>query len=139
MANDEFSRLFTVSEANALIPRLELIVRELQKQAQVVRVHVAQLMEGQSEPPDLEALSRRDPAVGTAIRAIAENAQAIEEMGCFLKDIDLGLVDFPAEIAGEVVFLCWQYGEPQLLAWHALDAGFATRQPLAGSRKPMLN
>lgn len=139
MANDEFSRLFTVAEANALIPRLELIVRELQAQAQVVRVRVAQLMDEQTEPPDLEALSRSDPAVGTAIRAIAENAQAIEEMGCFLKDIDLGLVDFPAEIGGKAVFLCWQYGEPQLVAWHALDSGFANRQPLAGSKKPMLN
>ena len=63
----------------------------------------------------------------------------IEDLGCFLKDIDLGLIDFPYEMGDEVVFLCWQYGEAQVLAWHAIDSGFAQRQTLPDASKPYLN
>jgi len=139
LASEQFTKLFTVAEANQLIPRLELIVRSLQEQAQLVRARIAQLAENTDAPPDIEQLSRTDPQVGDAIREISENAQLIEEMGCFLKDIDLGLVDFPTELGDEVVFLCWQYGEPQLVAWHPIGQGFASRQPLAGTRKIVLN
>lgn len=139
MAAEEFSKLFTVEEANRLIPRLELIVRTLQEQAQVVRVRVGELAETTDTSPDIEQLSRTDPMVGNAIREISDHAQMIEEMGCFLKDIDLGLVDFPTEIGGEIVYLCWQYGEPQLVAWHPVGEGFSSRQPLAGTRKIFLN
>ena len=72
-------------------------------------------------------------------------ASEIQEMGCFLKDIDQGLVDFPFLIEAEgddedeVVFLCWQYGEQQIVAWHSIEGGFGQRQPLPGASKPLLN
>ena len=75
-----------------------------------------------------------------------EIASEIEEMGCFLKDVDQGLIDFPflidaseADEEEQVVFLCWQYGEPQVVAWHAIDSGFSDRHPLPGASKPLLN
>ena len=68
---------------------------------------------------------------------MAEIASEIEAMGCFLKDVDQGLVDFPFLLSGEeedqVVFLCWQFGEPRIFAWHAIDAGFGERRPLPGA------
>jgi len=70
---------------------------------------------------------------------MAEIATEIEEMGCFLKDIDLGLVDFPSEMEGDVVFLCWQYGEAQVIAWHSIESGFGQRRPLPDAAKPYLN
>jgi hypothetical protein len=60
----------------------------------------------------------------------------IEESGVHLKDVQLGLVDFPAERDGERIYLCWQFGEPEVAFWHTLDAGFAGRQPLPGSTPP---
>jgi hypothetical protein len=51
-------------------------------------------------------------------------------MGVVVKDLETGLLDFPTERDGEVVFLCWRYGEPSVAHWHSLDAGFAGRQPL---------
>jgi hypothetical protein len=51
-------------------------------------------------------------------------------MGCILKDINTGLVDFPTVRKGREVFLCWQHGEPEIAFWHDVDAGFAGRQPL---------
>ena len=66
-------------------------------------------------------------------------AGQVEGLGCFLKDIDQGLVDFPYEIEDDVVFLCWQSGERQIIAWHSIDSGFSDRRPLPGVNKPYLN
>ena len=64
---------------------------------------------------------------------MSEIASEIQEMGCFLKDIDQGLVDFPFLIEAErptrrddVVFLCWQYGEQRVVAWHSVESGFGS-------------
>ena len=50
--------------------------------------------------------------------------------------MQLGLVDFPAERDGELVYLCWQFGEPEVAFWHGIDDGFAGRQPLPGTARP---
>jgi hypothetical protein len=80
-------------------------------------------------------LLRRRPAA----RALAEELDAvvreIEASGAHLKDIRLGLVDFPAERDGEVVYLCWQFGEPEVAFWHRLEEGFGGRRPLPGSTR----
>jgi len=54
----------------------------------------------------------------------------IQDAGAILKDLNLGLVDFPAWREGHEVYLCWQYGETDLAFWHEIDAGFAGRQPI---------
>ena len=53
-------------------------------------------------------------------------------MGCLVKDLEAGLVDFYAVQDDEPVFLCWQFGEPSVAHWHALDEGFAGRKPIDG-------
>ena len=57
-------------------------------------------------------------------------AQDIEKAGCLLKDLDVGLVDFPCEVEGRVVYLCWQLNEPSIGFWHNTDEGFAGRKPI---------
>jgi hypothetical protein len=54
----------------------------------------------------------------------------IEELGGVFKDLELGLVDFPTQIGGECVYLCWQYGEKAIGYWHGMDDGFTGRRPL---------
>jgi hypothetical protein len=54
----------------------------------------------------------------------------IESFGCIVKDIDLGLVDFPSTRQGEPMFLCWKAGEPRVSHWHGGDEGFTERRPL---------
>jgi hypothetical protein len=126
-------QLFTVDEANALIPRLELIMERMQRRGIELRqaieamaregdtpmlnVEVGQLLECR---PELRAL------VDDLERCIAE----IEELGAQFKGLELGLVDFPSEIDGQIGLLCWQYGEKEISHWHALDGGFEGRQPL---------
>jgi hypothetical protein len=55
----------------------------------------------------------------------------ILDTGAILKDLNRGLLDFPAWREEHEVYLCWQYGEPDLLYWHEVEAGFAGRQPIA--------
>ena len=66
------------------------------------------------------------------VEQITAAVERINEMGCLVKDLDVGLVDFYALRDDEPVFLCWQFGEPAVTHWHPLDEGFAARQPLDG-------
>jgi hypothetical protein len=54
----------------------------------------------------------------------------IQDLGVLIKDINLGLLDFPALKDGRGVYLCWRYGEGEIAYWHEIEAGFAGRQPI---------
>ena len=137
-----FDKLFTPGEANELIPRLTVLMGELQVSAATLRRGVADLMERDPQVQELalaDIIQRWPELRGPATR-MAEIAQSIESHGCFLKDIDQGLIDFPWEKDEDhVVFLCWQVGEPVVLAWHPLEGGIAQRKPLRSAPKPYLH
>ncbi|HUO06625.1 MAG TPA: DUF2203 domain-containing protein [Candidatus Binataceae bacterium] len=142
LSKDQFEKLFSADEANALIPRLEVLMRKLQMQAVSMRACLEELSEQDPEIVQLpfKDAARRHPQLRSFAAAMAEAAEEIESLGCFLKDLEQGLVDFPADDgSGGVVFLCWQFGEPQIVAWHSIDSGFASRQPLPGAPKLYLN
>ena len=147
MGKHRFDKLFSAEEANELIPRLEVLIRDLQVQAGVVRNKIADLarFDDKVTQLDLPAIIARYPELRPIASRMTEIASEIQELGCFLKDIDQGLVDFPFLIESEgddeeeVVFLCWQYGEPRIVAWHSVESGFGQRQPLPGASKPLLN
>ena len=142
MPSFNFDKLFDVSEANELIPRLEALIRQLQARVTELRSQIAQILEvdPEAEALQLPEVMERHPQLRAPSASLAEAAHAIESLGCFLKDIDLGLVDFPYQNeSGEVVFLCWQFGEPGVLAWHPIEGGFDQRRPLPGSTKPLPN
>jgi hypothetical protein len=65
--------------------------------------------------------------------AIVRLIQRIESFGCIVKDIDLGLLDFPATRGGVQVYLCWKAGEDSVRFWHGAEEGFAARRPLDGA------
>jgi hypothetical protein len=141
LPDHQFQRLFTPQEANELIPRLEVLMRELQLEAQRLRSAVAEMARADRAlaGSDLGSLMDRNPKLRESANRMAEIAAQIESFGCVLKDIEQGLVDFPFESEGETAFLCWQYGEPHVLAWHSQESGFANRQPLRGASKTYLN
>jgi hypothetical protein len=141
LAKYRFDKLFTQQEANELVPRLEALIRELQLQAELLRRKVAELAQndGELEGMTLTDIVDRYPNLRPVTTRMAELAGQIESFGCFLKDIDQGLVDFPIELDNQVVLLGWQFGEPRVLAWHGLSDGFSGRQPLPGTPKLFLN
>jgi len=137
----EFDKLFSEEEANELIPRLEILMRQLQMQATSLRARIDEL--AAADPSILRCamgeMVGRYPELRSFASNMADAAAQIESLGCILKDIDLGLVDFPYDAGDEVVFLCWQFGEPRVVAWHSLDSGFSQRQPLPGAPNRWLN
>jgi hypothetical protein len=141
LSNVRFDKLFSEEEANELIPRLEILMRQLQMQATSLRARVEEL--SVTDPSILHAefseVVGQYPELRSFTSNMAEAASQIESFGCILKDIDQGLIDFPYDAGDEVVFLCWQFGEPRIIAWHSVDSGFAERQPLPGASKPWLN
>ena len=131
-------RLFTLSEANALIPKLELVMGKLQRQSAVLREQVNEVAGGLGENPErlsvpqiLELRPQLRPVIDEVEQLLAE----IAACGGQMKGLDLGLVDFPAEMNGDVVLLCWQYGEKEIGYYHSFEAGFTGRQPLEGSKR----
>ena len=142
MPKHQFEKVFTVEEANALIPRMEILVRGLQSEADVLRARIRDLARRSDSAiagMPLGDLVDRFPELKENATRMAEMAGDVESLGGFLKDTELGLVDLPYEIDGDVVFLCWQSGERQIVAWHTIDSGFAERRPLPGVHKPYLN
>jgi hypothetical protein len=130
-------KLFRVEEANAIVPRLQM--ERLQRGA--LRLHEEMSELARDLGVELAALApeellRHRPAARVLVEELDAIVYEIEESGVHLKDIQLGLVDFPAEREGEVVYLCWQFGEPEVAFWHGLEDGFAGRQPLPGSTRP---
>ena len=139
MAKHHFEKVFTVEEANDLIPRLEILIRGLQVEADDLRARIRELArrhDSSIAAMPLSDLIERYPNSENAAR-MAEIARQIEALGCFLKDIDQGLVDFPYEVEDDVVFLCWQSGERAVIAWHTIESRFrptASRCPASTSR-----
>ncbi|HVP68225.1 MAG TPA: DUF2203 domain-containing protein [Anaeromyxobacteraceae bacterium] len=136
-AHSDGPRLFTVEQANALVPTLQLEFGRLAH----LRGEVSAVVEALGGPDEAMAyLEERNPAkqgleakVEQFRRLVSEIngvVQRVNDLGCLVKDLEMGLVDFLSMRGEEAVFLCWQFGEPAVAHWHPVDEGFAGRQPL---------
>jgi hypothetical protein len=130
--------LFTLDEANALLPQVRERLRTIQERAELV-VELQERLESFREQKRRGAHAVEGEAhlvrkvLGEAERIGAELRAAVAALlalGCELKDVRTGLVDFPALREGRTVYLCWRLGEDEIRYWHELDAGFGGRQPL---------
>jgi len=135
-AEAEPQRLFTIEQANAMLPLVRAIVKDLVELARDVierRQRLANLThDGELEPGDpyhQESMQIEEELEKDRQR-LHEYIRELRQLGAEPKDGTLGLVDFPAIIDGRTVYLCWKLDEPEILFWHDLDAGFAGRQPL---------
>jgi hypothetical protein len=131
------TRRFTLAEANALIPRLEMLMERLQRTALAVRsaVHEAEAEPGVRTTVDV---LRVRPELAPYVAEMENTVAEIEQLGCQFKGIELGLVDFLGEVDGKPALLCWQYGEKSIGFWHAIDEGFAGRRALPTAAAPPL-
>lgn len=134
--------LFSLAEANALIPRLELIMGRMQQRGLELREAIEALARDGAEPManiEVGDLLARRPELSELVEELERLIHEIESCGGQFKGLELGLVDFPAEIEGQIGLLCWQYGEKEITHWHPLDSGFSGRQPLpTTARRPYL-
>ena len=153
------TRYYDIDAANAAVPEVDGIVRVLAEQrAELVRLRDEVLAAGsgagdgattavadRSPRPAGSEVSREsagDPRLVDDLRLtrlrmqglidqMAAGVARIDALGLTLRDIEHGLVDFPALVSGRQVWLCWQRGEPAIGYWHGLETGFSGRRPLA--------
>jgi hypothetical protein len=122
-------RVFSLFEANQLIPQLQSHLSQVQRGKSVlvrtrdeVRKASAQASLGGGTPVGAHYV--------TSLQSVSANLQAIQELGVLVKDIDLGLCDFPHVRDGRVVYLCWKIGEKEIGWWHETNTGYKDRCPL---------
>ncbi len=124
-------KIFTVDEANALLPRVRVIVGRIQRAHRKVSHYRDEAKQAAEAAEQGGGGMGEGIAYATVLTELTTQIAALEGLGVQLKDFDRGLVDFPSLRDGRVVLLCWQMGEgDELEWWHDVDAGFAGRTPL---------
>jgi hypothetical protein len=124
---------FTVDQANRTIPLVRRIVRDLVDgfatwQARVREFEVATAQSRADRPSArAEELQRDTQRLAQEIQGFVSELRGL---GVEPKGFDIGLVDFPSEVGGRTVYLCWKLGEESVQYWHEADAGYSGRQPL---------
>ena len=121
-------RHFTVEEANALLPRVEPMLRSLRDaRDRLTDTEAHEVLAGAAQGNGGGAQGRH---VGEAFLEVRRLLIELEELGVVIKDVDRGLIDFPAIRDGREVYLCWHLDEDEVAYWHDLDSGFGGREPL---------
>ncbi|HJW66987.1 MAG TPA: DUF2203 domain-containing protein [Gaiellaceae bacterium] len=129
-------RHFTPEEANALLGQVRPVAESLvaHRRAFTVaaarRARLTQRISGNGGDFDPQEPSELDEQLQREAEAVAGAVEELQALGVLVKDLDRGLVDFPALRDGEEVLLCWQVGEGEVAYWHGLEEGFAGRKPL---------
>jgi len=130
-------RRFTLAEARTLLPEVGRLLQEA----------VALKSEYQQAEREIQALAGQITLMGGMVvdrnrvrtsrtqrddcgARLKQTIEAVQDTGCVIKDLDIGLVDFPTLFHGQEVYLCWKLGEPDIGFWHGVDEGFAGRKPI---------
>jgi hypothetical protein len=129
-------RHFTVEEANALLPEVRALTDEMVRHrralalATVRHSRIAAKIAGNGGGVTAHEVDELKSTIGTEAQAVALCIDELNALGVQVKDLDEGLVDFPAWRGDEEVLLCWRLGEDEVAFWHGADEGFAGRKSL---------
>ena len=142
-------RSFTLEEAQTLLPILESLLKQAIQGKQLIESVDGELQEtahrvflNGGTRLDVVHLARRKAERAKAIQRVKDSLAEIDATGVQVKDIDIGLLDFPCKVEGEIVLLCWKLGESDITHWHGMNEGFAGRKPIderianAGKKRP---
>lgn len=130
-------KTFTLDEAHELLPVVESLVRRAIDCKRLIDEIEAEFKQTSQEiflrggmALDIMALARRRAESDKAIQRVKDAIGEIEAIGAQVKDLDIGLIDFPCRVDGSIVLLCWKLGESRITHWHGTSEGFAGRKPI---------
>lgn len=132
----ESERYFTPEEANALLPQLRPLLTAIQAhKAEVDRLNeevrrVQRLVRGNGGNLSEKEVEEKHTRLREEADALQRAIGAVHALGCQVKDLNTGLVDFPSRRGGEIILLCWRVDELAVAHWHDLESGFRGRWPL---------
>lgn len=134
MAAEPSERIFSLAEANAALPalaprieRLQSLRGEARRLHDLLEVMWKRLEEGESV---LSVIGERQQEFDGLSQEFSRLVDEVDATGVVLRDLDMGLVDFPAQARGLPIFLCWRAGEAHIGFWHGPTEGFTGRQPI---------
>ena len=133
------NKIFSVEEANRLIPYLEQALEALSKSAREIAalrsealvLNAIESSGATSGNLDVKDLREKEAQCARRVEEFRAALHDLTSRGCILRDLDLGLVDFYTMARDRVVCLCWRTGEPAVVHWHTTDEGFSGRRPLS--------
>jgi hypothetical protein len=130
-------KTFTLDEAQALVPVLESLLNraiEAKQAAEAIDGEIQRLrhriFNNGGMHVDVVTVSRQRVALEAHVQRAKDVVEEISSIGVQLKDLDVGLLDFPCRLDDEIILLCWKIGEPRIEHWHTMEAGFGGRQPV---------
>ncbi len=130
-------KTFTLAEAESLLPILETLLRtsiEGKKTIETIEAYFEELksriflLGGMTI--DIERAARQRATHDKTVQKVRDAVAEIHAIGVQVKDLDIGLLDFPCKVDDEIVLLCWKYGEQGITHYHGLEDGFAGRKPI---------
>lgn len=130
-------KLFTLDEAQALVPTLESLLKrgiEAKRAAEQIGEELQRLQQriflSGGMYVDIGKVGLQRTEWGAQIQRAKDAVEEIDAIGVQVKDLDIGLLDFPCKVDDDIVLLCWKMGEPKITHWHTVDSGFQGRRPL---------
>jgi hypothetical protein len=130
-------RTFTLDEAHSLLPVLESLLRTAITAKESIERFEAELEALQHRIflnggtfVDIVPMARRRAERAKAEQRAKDAVAEIDSIGVQVKDLDMGLLDFPCEVEGQIILLCWRLGEKSIAHWHGTQEGFAGRKPI---------
>ena len=122
-------RIFTLAEAESLLPELRSLLREISDSWNHIRDLNPDIQKARDAAP-FDGFSKSGVDYVESVSHLMVLIHQVKDMGVLLKDADKGLCDFPYMRQGRVVYLCWQLGEERIEYWHEIETGFSSREPL---------
>jgi hypothetical protein len=126
----ENGHLFTPQEASKLLPDIKPKVKDLIERKKVVAQLHSELERSNLLGFRTAEVAEKAALLDALVEGMTKKIEELEDLGVQVKDLDFGLVDFPAERYGENVMLCWRYGETDVSYWHEPNEGYNGRKPL---------
>ncbi len=130
-------RSFTLDEAQSLLPVLESLLRTAIDGKKLIETVDAELQELAHRVflsggllVNIVQVARRKAEREKTIQRVKDTLAEIDATGVQVKDLDIGLLDFPCQVEGRTVLLCWKLGEKGITHWHDTSEGFAGRKPI---------
>jgi hypothetical protein len=131
------ANVLTIEQVNKILPIVERGVRFIRRKAVEIirtqdRLSVLSLVGGDDpRSPEHKEFDLQRHLLEELVQAYNARLEELDQLGCMIKDLNLGLVDFYGKVNGRMVFLCWKLGEKKIAFWHDLESGFAGRRPIS--------
>jgi hypothetical protein len=123
---------YTIDEANALIPQVRAVLLQLavqQRRLDASHAEMHRQLDANGGPEGAAAAGRQETETAEIREGMRTLLMHLSELGVELRDIEMGLVDFPGDREGKPVWLCWRLSDARVAFWHPTDEGYATRRP----------